>query len=173
MFKKQNPLLKLGNGRRLSVQASRTHHCEPRNDYGPYSEVEISLQGEAPRYLTPYQNDTVHSYVPVQLVTRLIKENDGIVKGELPDFNPQPYEEEEEYFVWADPCHANLGFQITVVTKSELAEMFDLHKPKVKTDGTPFTFEEYVDDILIVNFSKSITEYEYDKLKSLVFRGPS
>jgi len=167
MFKPQNPRLKLGNGHTISVQASRTHHCEPRNDYGPYSEVEISFNGKAPRYLTPYQNDTVHSYVPVQLITRLIEENGGIVEGELPDFNPQPYTEEEEYFVWADP--ANLGFTITVVTKSELAEMFDLHKPKLKADGTPFTFQEYVDDILIVNYGTSITEYEYDKLKSLVF----
>ena len=161
--------LKLSNGERLSIQASRGHHCEPRNDYGPYSKVEISFSGKAPRYLTPYQNDTIHSYVPVQLVTRLIEDCGGVVdeENELPTFDPQPYEEEEEYFVWADP--ANFGFTITVVTKSELADSFDMHKPKLKADGTPFTFEEYVDDVLIVNFATPITEYKFDQLKSLIW----
>ncbi len=163
-------LVNLSNGEKLSVQASNGHHCEPRSDLGPYSEVEIKFSGKAPRYLVPYENDCIHSYVPVQLVTRLIEDCGGVVdeENELPTFDPQPYEEEEEYFIWADP--ANLGFTITVVTKSEMAEMFDLHKPKLKADGTPFTFEEYVDDVLIVNFATPITEYKYSELKALVFR---
>ena len=95
------PVLRCTNGTSVSVQAGFRNYCTPRNDSGPYSKVELMVWGgSVPRYLTPYKNDTVYSYVPVQLIDRLIQDGGGLGadnQGELPAFNPQPYEEAVSY----------------------------------------------------------------------------
>ena len=165
-FKELNPSITLNSGMTLSVQASRTHHSEPRNNVGPYSEVELSFSGNTPRYLVPYKNDTVFSYVPVQLVEKLIADNGGIKEGTLPPFNPLSYEPEEEYFAWADP--GQLGIKFTLVTKTELEEQFRKEQP-VDANGKAFTFEDWVDDLLSINTANAITGYQYHQMKDLYF----
>ena len=162
MYKELNPWIILNNGKKLSVQASRTHHSEPRNNAGPYSEVELSFSGEVPRYVMPYKNDTVFSYVPVQLVEKLIIDNGGIKEGALPPFNPLDWEKEEQYFIWADP--ANLGTTFTLVTLSELKEQFQKEE-SVDANGLAFSFESWVDDLIVVHGAASITGYQYNQIK--------
>ena len=100
MYKEQNPLITLGNGLQISIQASRTHYCEPRKDYllkgEEYTKMEIGPIKEkklVPSYIKyyeekPYSNTKdpilVFPYVPVDLIKKFIQESGGIVKGCLP-----------------------------------------------------------------------------------------
>ena len=78
------------DGYSVSVQAGEGKYCQPRDDYGPYTAVELGfpslpdpmLDGyaESPGKLT----DTVYPYVPVALVRDLIVKHGGAVTGEAP-----------------------------------------------------------------------------------------
>lgn len=50
------PLLVCRDGFTMSVQASHTHYCSPRNDYGPYTHVEIDCPSTKHRSLSPYSD---------------------------------------------------------------------------------------------------------------------
>ena len=102
MHKEKNPLITLKNGLEISIQASRSHYCEPRKDYLPtgqcYTEMEIGpIKKKEKKLVPPYileyeeksfgtkKNPTlVFPYVPVDLIKRFIQESGGIVKGCLP-----------------------------------------------------------------------------------------
>lgn len=72
------------SGLRLSVQASSAHYCAPRNDAGPFSEVEVGFPSRVVEDLLPFAEDveeptrTVYAWVPVDLVERVIADNGGI-----------------------------------------------------------------------------------------------
>ena len=82
------------NGLEMSVQASVTHYCKPRNDVGPYTQVEIGFPNKKVEALMLYKDgeviedptETVYSYVPIQVVLDVIEANGGQVDGELPPF---------------------------------------------------------------------------------------
>ena len=83
------PRLELGNGHTVSVQASHSHYCSPRSDQGPYNEVELrfptfllndDIMQRAEEHYKPH--DTVYSYVPLDLVIAMIKENGGIAPSD-------------------------------------------------------------------------------------------
>jgi len=69
----------------LSVQASSTHYCHPRDDFGPYDSVEVGYPSEAVPELMMYAESpqtptaTVYGYVPVELVDSVIAAHGGIV----------------------------------------------------------------------------------------------
>ena len=77
----------LENGGNLSVQASETHYCIPRNNTGPYTCVEVGyptgvkLPDSWKEYAERWDEDAdwrksdVFAYVPVELVRELILEN--------------------------------------------------------------------------------------------------
>ena len=104
-----NKRIIFNNGGSVSIQASHTHYCEPRNDEGPYSEMELGFpsQGtEIPQSLLQYEetsqggkgegfnpNESVYGYVPVSVIKELIDANGGIQSGELP---PMSEEDEEQ-----------------------------------------------------------------------------
>ena len=97
-FKPLNPCLRLKDGTSVSVQASSTHHCSPQRDTGPYHEFEINTSAKK-RYLSPYaQGCGTHSWVPVQLILKLIEEAGGIAEGEIPPYFIEEYVELEEYY---------------------------------------------------------------------------
>jgi hypothetical protein len=97
------------DGFEISVQASRTHYCEPREDHGPWSRVECgfptampepwacthertswgscAVRSEAPDAAwqcfaedEDRPTDTVYGYVPVSLVDALIASHGGLKK---------------------------------------------------------------------------------------------
>jgi len=78
------------DGFNMSVQASETSYCEPRNDRGPYKEVEIGFPSEREDLLMKYIEDrenptrTVYGWVPNTVVTLVVAKHGGIVEGELP-----------------------------------------------------------------------------------------
>jgi len=101
-----NPRVYFTNGGDVSIQASSTHYCEPRDNYGPYTEMELgypSRDTQIPesmlRYIDPLNEDeegkpdpydNVYGYVPVSVIKELIELNGGVKSGEVP-----PIAEEE------------------------------------------------------------------------------
>jgi hypothetical protein len=81
------PAIVCGDGLTLSVQASATHYCWPRDIYGPYSEVEIGFPSAeiseimqwAETPATPLE--TVYGYVPVEVVDAVIAAHGGIANA--------------------------------------------------------------------------------------------
>ena len=77
------------NGVKLSVQASSFHYSTPREDHGPYSDVEVGFIEKyripygSPESWIPYGEDgtvvsDVFAYIPISLVVDFINENGGI-----------------------------------------------------------------------------------------------
>ena len=68
---------------RMSVQASRTHYCSPREDEGPWSEVEVGFPSQRVEELMPYAEDadkpteTVYAWVPIEVVEAVIAAHGG------------------------------------------------------------------------------------------------
>jgi hypothetical protein len=73
------------DGLSLSIQASVFHYCTPRDNDGPYISVEIGFPSKICPELLPYAEDilepthTVYSYVPIDIVEKLIKDHGGLV----------------------------------------------------------------------------------------------
>jgi hypothetical protein len=77
--------LEFKNGTRLSVQASRAHYAEPRNDTGPWTHFEAGFadRAEFPELL-PYAEDptshySVYSYVPAKVIGAIIARCGGVI----------------------------------------------------------------------------------------------
>lgn len=77
------PLLVCADGFSLSVQASMHHYCTPRNNEGPWTEVEVGFPSVLEEILLPYAEDeedpieTVYGYVPVSVVRGVIRKHGG------------------------------------------------------------------------------------------------
>ena len=74
----------------VSVQASETSYCDPRNNVGPYTAVELGYPSTSDPMLDGYAEDasrptdTIYGWVPVALVRDLIVKHGGAVGGECP-----------------------------------------------------------------------------------------
>lgn len=84
-LKKHTPRIQCMDGTSLSVQASQYHHCTPQSNYGPWTHVEIGFPSKSFPILQPYagdqtvpQENTVFSYVPIDIVEACINECGGI-----------------------------------------------------------------------------------------------
>jgi hypothetical protein len=75
------------SGLTMSVQASSTHYCEPRNDEGPYESVEVGFPNRKVEALMEFAEtpenptETVYGHVPVALIEKVILENGGLVNA--------------------------------------------------------------------------------------------
>lgn len=65
------------DGTRLSVQASSTHYCTPRSDFGPYTHVEV-WRVTAPVTEFEYDSEEPSAYVPIEKVVAFIDNHGGI-----------------------------------------------------------------------------------------------
>jgi hypothetical protein len=108
-FQEEEPVLKskplygrveFNNGGKVSIQASRSHYCQPRNDEGPYTHVEIGFptrETRIPKLLIRFEEssqhgqgegfnpyESVYGYVPASVVNKLIQMNGGVKSGEVP-----------------------------------------------------------------------------------------
>lgn len=85
------------DGFSMSVQASRTHYCLPRQDDAKsYTEVEVGYPSEEEEYLTPFAElgatnslgtkltEQVYPCVPVEIIDRVIEKHGGVLEGEAP-----------------------------------------------------------------------------------------
>lgn len=77
------PQIRCRDGFKVSVQASSFHCCAPRNDVGPWTEVEVGYPSQASDLIAEYAEnpgvptDTVYPYVPVEVVEALIVSHGG------------------------------------------------------------------------------------------------
>ena len=64
---------------KMSVQASRTHYCSPRNESGPYKSVEV-LPDEGESLFEELRGDGsgVYGWVPVDVVAKVITKHGGL-----------------------------------------------------------------------------------------------
>jgi len=82
------PTIECADGFRMSVQASAGHYCTPRENEGPYDEVEVGFPNKEEPLLVPYAEDasrltqTVYPYVPLDTVIKVIQKHGG-VSGEV------------------------------------------------------------------------------------------
>lgn len=75
------PVLKCKDGTTASIQASQYHYSIPREDFGPYTEVEVwCITGAGPAGVTEfdYSDDDPSAYVPIGQVVQFIDNHGGI-----------------------------------------------------------------------------------------------
>jgi hypothetical protein len=83
-FRQVRPIT-CADGLSLSVQASTTHYCEPRDGVGPWTAVEVGFPSHRVEELMEYdQHDaeptkTVYGWVPVEVVERIVEAHGGII----------------------------------------------------------------------------------------------
>lgn len=70
------------DGTTLSVQASHYHYCAPRDNYGPYTAVEVGYPTATPpeswaKYADGEYPASVYGYVPVELVREFVAAHNG------------------------------------------------------------------------------------------------
>ena len=79
------------DGFKMSVQAHQGAYCEPKRDWGPYTEVEIGYPSDPEIMIMRWAEDksrptdTVYGWVPVGVVRDVIAKHGGAVSGEVPD----------------------------------------------------------------------------------------
>lgn len=77
------PRIVCADGFNLSVQASETHYCTPRDNKGPYTHVEIGFPSDVEPELMPYVEDaerpldTVYAQVPIEVALAVINKHGG------------------------------------------------------------------------------------------------
>ena len=87
------------DGFKMSVQAGSHAYCNPREDVGPYYEVEVGYPNQIESFLLPYiecpvwedpdgfggsPTKQVYPYVPVGVIRQVIEKHGGMVEGDLP-----------------------------------------------------------------------------------------
>ena len=71
------------DGFSLSVQATHGAYCRPRNNFGPWYEVEVGFPSAKPELIFQFAEkpsdptETVYGYVPIELVQNLIDLHGG------------------------------------------------------------------------------------------------
>jgi len=73
------PQIKCVDGTALSVQASASHYCAPRDDVGPYSLVEVGYLSEDPKAWEEYRDGAIYGFVPVDKVREFVALHGGLV----------------------------------------------------------------------------------------------
>ena len=97
MTRKTNKLVCCADGFYMSVQASMGAYCAPRDDDGPYTEVEVGYPSKHESLLLPYAEnpdrptDTIYAWVPKSVVINVIVRHGGMISGTLPNGFPYLY----------------------------------------------------------------------------------
>lgn len=81
------PRIVCADGFDVSIQASNSHYCEPRENSGPYNSVEIGYPSEEVPEWMEYAEDadnptsTVYGWVPIEIVEVVLYQHGGIANG--------------------------------------------------------------------------------------------
>lgn len=73
-----------------SIQASDRNYCQPRDNAGPYTSVELGFPTAPEPLIAGYAEEpdrpteTVYGYVPAGVIQALIIKHGGVDEGELP-----------------------------------------------------------------------------------------
>jgi hypothetical protein len=80
------PRVVCADGFNMSVQAREHAYCSPRDNNGPWYQVEVGYPSERSELLMPYVEDserptqTVYGYVPIEIVAQVIDEHGGFAQ---------------------------------------------------------------------------------------------
>ena len=83
---RQVRVITCADGLKLSVQASFSHYCSPRDSVGPWTAVEIGYPSERVEEFMEYAEnpddptETVYGWVPVEVVEAVVNSRGGIVE---------------------------------------------------------------------------------------------
>ena len=89
-FRKKRKRVQCKDGFSMSVQAGPTHYCNPRDDSGPYTAVEVGYPSAIENLILDYAErhgeplNTVYGYVPTRIVSLVIAKHCGILNGDVP-----------------------------------------------------------------------------------------
>ena len=78
------------DGFRMSVQASESNYCSPRNNEGPWMSVEVGMPSHSESLILEWAEDkddptgTVYGWVPADVVLEVVDKHGGWKAGELP-----------------------------------------------------------------------------------------
>lgn len=76
--------IKCADGFTMSVQASSSHYCEPRDDEGPWISFEIGFPSEREELIIRWAEnpdiptDTVYGWVPSDVIEEVIEKHGGL-----------------------------------------------------------------------------------------------
>ena len=88
-FKELYPKIECADGTTLSVQASETHYCTPRDNFGPYTHVEVGFPSVPPpnswmQYFDGEADDdpcgSVYGNITVELVREFVELHGGEIE---------------------------------------------------------------------------------------------
>lgn len=86
IMQNNRPIMKCADGFEISVQASSTHYCSPREDGDTtYDAVELGYPNREEPLIMDYAEDegnylhTVYGWVPIEIVNEMIKKHGGII----------------------------------------------------------------------------------------------
>ena len=77
------PPIVCNDGFKFSAQARESSYCEPREDKGPWTAVEVGYPSEREELFMPYvedesrPTDTVYGWVPVSVIREVIAKHGG------------------------------------------------------------------------------------------------
>jgi len=95
-MKKNFKFVYFKSGFGVSIQAKETYYCTPRDNFGPYTEVELGFPTGPEPLIIGYADEpdrpteTVYGYVPAGIVKALIIKHGGIEEGEIPLLHIDP-----------------------------------------------------------------------------------
>ena len=82
------PRIRCADGFSVSVQAGRGNYCAPRDDDGPWYDVELGFPSDRVEALIPFAEEedrptkTVYGWVPLTLVAEVILAHGGFAQTE-------------------------------------------------------------------------------------------
>ena len=92
-MKKNYKFVEFNSGFGVSIQANSSNYCEPRNDEGPYTAVELGFPSAEDSLIIKYAEnkseptETVYGWVPVGVVKALMIKHGEVIAGTMPPFN--------------------------------------------------------------------------------------
>ena len=72
--------VKCADGTTMSVQASEHHYSEPRENQGPYTQVEVWYCGEVAAWAYYGDGEDPYAYLPIELVVEEIDRRGGFAQ---------------------------------------------------------------------------------------------
>ena len=100
------PPIQCNDGFTMSVQASRDHYSEPRDDQGPYTAVEVGYPNRLEDLMLPFadkattvagETPTLYVRVPAHIINAVVSKHAGIHSGRLPELA----DVDEDGVLWA------------------------------------------------------------------------
>lgn len=68
----------LASGYNVSLVASEYTYCYPRDNYGPWTHLEVGFPSDDDSLIASYMSGDIGSYVPIEIIIQLIIKHGGL-----------------------------------------------------------------------------------------------